>query len=233
MLDSTATSYTIEWLYKNIEAEGADKFTKSLSAIANNTKCIFKTDEMGSFQEILNWKEMQQVMKQGLEKLRKDFKDVPNIKTITEEVEKTMTTREAIEARAINEIHQFYTFHGGRYTLNEDNTRNQISNGVPGHPIGVELLLRLTDINVEDDNAIVRLWKTYDVKQMTDATFDMMKKLAGGVAIAREDMPDVVFEESVFSRVHGSSGWIIYSIHTKQTATGDNVSVEETEIEIL
>jgi hypothetical protein len=235
--DSTEKSYTVEWKYKNVTAEGVNKFTASLMGLANNTRVVFKTDEMGAFIEVINWKEVQSLMKQGLEKIRKDFKDVPNIKAITAEVEKRLTTKEAIEEQGIYDILQFHTFHGAKYTLNEEYTKSLVSDGVPGHPVGVEMLVRVSDLNVEDDNAIVRMWKTYDTKQMTDATYEILKQMALGMGSKefpkREEMPDVNFEESVFSRVHGSTGWVIYSIHTKQTATGDKTEVEEREIEIL
>lgn len=230
--DSTEKSYTVEWQYKTVNVEGADKFTNAIAGLSSNTKVVIQTDEMGSFSQVLNIAEIQALMKKALDKIRVDFKSVPNIKKITEDVAKSMTTREAIETQGIRDILQFYTFHGAKYTLGEEYKKTLVSNGVPSVPVDVDMTVQLTEINTEDDNSVVRVWKEFDVKQMTDATYHIIKGIAG-TALKREDMPDVVYEESTFSRVHGSSGWIIYSIQTRQTITGDTVEIEQVEIEVL
>ncbi len=230
--DSTEKSYTVEWQYKTVNAEGADKFTNAIMGLSSNTRVVIRTDEMGSFQQVVNLDEIQSLMKKALDKIKTDFKTVPNIKKITDDVGKTLLTRESIENQGIRDILQYYTFHGAKYTLGEEYKKTLVSNGVPSVPVNVDMTVQLTEINPEDDNSVIRVWKTFDVKQMTDATYQVIKNMAGG-ALKREDMPDVVFEESTFSRVHGSTGWVIYSIHTRQTVTGDTVEVEEIEIEII
>lgn len=236
VIDSTANSYTIEWLYKNFDVTGSDKFTKSLASIFTNVKVIIKTDEMGAFTEVVNWKEVRDEIKKAFGEIKKQYKDVPNIGTILSTAEASLTTKEAIESTAIQDIHQFYTFHGGKYILNSDVETKLVSNGIPEVPVDVLMTVRLSEINFDDDNGVIRYWKEFDPKQMTDASYAVMTRLAknsGAKLPKRTEIPEIQYVETVGSRVHGPSGWIIYSFLTKQTSTGSDSEVEERVIEIL
>ncbi|MES2621389.1 MAG: hypothetical protein V4615_11120, partial [Bacteroidota bacterium] len=117
--DSTANSFTIVWKYKNFETNTENKFTKKLLSLGNNQEVIIKTNEMGSFVEVLNWKEVKQYITDGIEALQKEFKEIPKIKEITNQVGAMFATKQGIESGAIKEILQLYTFNGGKYKLNE------------------------------------------------------------------------------------------------------------------
>jgi len=236
VLDSTENSYIVEWHYKNFDVAGSNNFTKSIASIFKDIKVVIKTTEMGAFQEVVNWKEVQGEMKKAFGVIRKQFKTSPNIETLLANVEAQMSSKESIESAAIEDVLQFYTFHGGKYVLNSDVEEQLVSNGIPEVPVNVLMTVRLAEINVEEDNAVLRYWKEFDPKQMTDASYEMMRKLvksSGEKLPLRSEMPEIRYEENVGCRIHGSTGWVIYSVLTKQTATGDAASVEQREIEIL
>ena len=54
IIDSTAESYTIEWFYKNYSVNTDNKFIKKMTSMAQDMKVVIKTDEFGSFIEVLN-----------------------------------------------------------------------------------------------------------------------------------------------------------------------------------
>ena len=236
VLDSTATSYTIEWYYKNFDISGSNRFTKSISSIFKDIKVVIRTSEMGAFQEVVNWKEVLDEVKKAFVLIRQQYKDTPNVEPVLKNVEAQLSTKQSIETYAILDILQYYTFYGGKYTLHDDIETNLVSNGIPGKPVDVQMTVQLSEINTEEDNAVLRVWREFDKKQMTDATYEVMKNLTkstGAKLPPREEMPEITYSEYTGSRVHGSSGWVIYSFQTKQTSTSESKTVEEREIEIL
>jgi hypothetical protein len=236
ILDSTANSYTIEWLFKNYDFSNANKMTKQLVGIAKDMKVIIKTDEMGSFQEVINWKEIQEELKKVFVLASLQLKGNPQAKAMLEDMQEQYTSKEVIESSLLQDIQHYYTFYGGKYTLNQDVENTQVSNGVPGNPVNVLTSVQLAQLNVEDDNAIVRYWKEFDTKQMTDATYAFLKNMTKSADVKlppRDKFPDITYSEYVGSTVHGSSGWVVYSFFQKKASTEDGtMTVEERQIEI-
>ncbi|MEI9918864.1 MAG: hypothetical protein WDO14_08670 [Bacteroidota bacterium] len=236
VLDSTATNYVIEWHYKNFDISGSNQFTKSISSIFKDMKVVIKTSDLGAFQEVVNWKEIRDEVKTAFVAIRQKYKNLADVDQVLKNVEEQMSSKAAIETYAILDILQFYTFHGGKYTLHDDIETNLVSNGIPGKPVDVLMTVQLSEINEGEDNAVLRVWKEFDKTQMTDATYEVMKNLTKSTKEKlppRDEMPEISYSEYIGARVHGGSGWIIYSVQTKQTSTGGSTTVEEREIEIL
>ncbi|MER2997048.1 hypothetical protein [Pontibacter populi] len=233
--DSTANSYTIEWLYRNIDPGTDNPFARKLAGISDNMKVIIKTDEMGSFQEVVNWKEIRDEIKKATALLRKEFKHIPQIDEVTAKVESMFSTKEAIQAQAIKDVQQFYTYHGAKYTLGEEVTGNlPITNLLGGKPFNSEVTILLDEINSEDDNAILRMWQTLDSKELTDATYAYLKQKADKTGTAfpsRDKFPVLQNETRTSARIHGS-GWVIFSRETKEVTTEGALAFEERIIEI-
>ncbi|MEJ0029365.1 MAG: hypothetical protein WDO15_02880 [Bacteroidota bacterium] len=211
ILDSTSNSYTIEWLFKNYDFTNANKLTKSLAAVPKDMKVIVKTDEMGSFVEVVNWKEIQDELKKVFLLASQQLKGNPDAKAMLEDMQELYTSKESIESRLLQDIQHYYTFHGGKYTLNDDVENTQISNGVPGNPVNVLTSVSLAQLNVDEDTGVIKYWKEFDAKQMTDATYAYLKNMTKSTTVklpARDSFPDITYSEYVGSTVHGSSGWV-------------------------
>ncbi|MEJ8755874.1 hypothetical protein WG947_02600 [Pontibacter sp. H259] len=233
--DSTAKSYIIDWVYRGIETNTGNEFTKSLAKISENLKVTIKTDEMGTFKEVVNWKQIQDEMRKGLTHLRKEFKHIPNINGITDQVEKTFTSKEAIASAAIKDIQQFYTYHGANYTLGQELTgKLEVPNLYGSKPFVSDVSIVLDELNEEDNNAIIRMWQTIDSEQLTAATKTYLKEMAaasGNKGLNLDEVPALQNETRTASRIHGS-GWIIYSVETKEVWADDVLAVEERIIEL-
>ena len=119
ILDSTAKSYTIEWFYKNFTIETDNDLLKKIMSIAQDMKVIIKTDDVGAFVEVVNWKEVRDFIRKATEKTRKEFKDIPKMEAVIKQIEGIYSTKEAIESASISDIQQFYNFHGAKYKLGE------------------------------------------------------------------------------------------------------------------
>ena len=78
------------------------------------------------------------------------------------------------------------------------------------------------------------MWQTIDSEQLTEATIGYLNKMATAVGAPKPDLskvPALQHETRVAARVHGS-GWIIYSIETKEVWADNVLALEERIIEI-
>lgn len=237
VIDSTANSYTIKWLYKNfVIKETWNPAMEKLIAISNNLPIIIKTDEFGTFQEVVNWEEGRDFIKKGVDLLKKDYTNIPNFDKVMDQVVALFSTKEAIENSAIEEIQQFYAFHGVKYKLGEEiNATIKLQNNYGGEPFDADLTAEMDQLDEEDDSVIIRLWQTANSKQVTDAAFEFVKSMQqtlGGPLIAREDFPLANNEVRTASSIDGSTGWVIYSIQTKEVSANNTLQINERTIEL-
>lgn len=92
----------------------------------------------------------------------------------------------------------------------------------------------LDELNPDDNNFIVRMTQTIDSKQLTKAVYDYLVKMSETLNVAApesKDMPLVTNEIRIASRIHGS-GWIIYSVETREVNAEGQTNIEERIIEI-
>jgi acetolactate synthase small subunit len=236
IIDSTENSYTVEWLYKNYQINTDNKFTKALISLGENMNVIIKTDENGSFKEVVNWEYLRDFIKKSLSVIQQDFKDTPKINEITNQVLATFGTKEAIQTAAIKDILQFHTFHGGLYKLGEEySDKVKVSNLLSEEPFDCELTVLLDEINHEDNNSILRMWQNIDSDQLTKATYNYLKNLAISLDVVPpkpEDLQPLKNNTSIASRIHGPSGWVVYSVETTEISSDDTINFEERIIEL-
>ncbi|MBW8331837.1 MAG: hypothetical protein K0M40_07445 [Prolixibacteraceae bacterium] len=235
IVDSTANSYTIDWFYKDYEIQSENALIQKLASITNDMNVRIRTNELGVFQEVINWKDVRDYILKGTRLLKKETKDIPNMDNFMNQLEGMYSTKESIELGAVKEMQQFYTFHGAKYEYgNEYNADMKVASLYGGEPFDTKMTVWLDELNPDDNNFIIRMNQTVNAEQLTNATFDYLVKMAETLkmpAPKREDIPEVSNDTYTASRIHGS-GWIIYSIETKETKAEDQTNIEERVIEI-
>lgn len=236
ILDSSSKSYKIDWFYKNYAIDSDNEMLKKLTAMSEDMHVIIKTDEMGAFVEVINWKEIRDYIQKMVDNLKKEYKDIPKMDAVFDQLTKMYATKEAIESFSIKDIQQFYFFYGGKYDIGVDNdVKVQLPNPYGDKPFDSDLTILLDEVDTVNDNSVIRMWQNVDPKQLTDASYDYMKKLAaslGTEAPSRASIADFANETAISSRIHGSSGWVIYSIETKEISDDKSSTIEERIIEL-
>lgn len=235
VLNTSEKSYTIEWLYKDIKTNSQNATVQRLMNITKDMKVVFKTDELGAFVEVVNWKEIKDYIKKATSTLRKDLKDIPEMDKVIKQIEATYSTKEAIESASIKDIQQFHTFHGAKYKLGEVlEGKLKVPNLYGTEPFDSDFTVYLDEINEEDNNFIMRATQAVNKEQLTNATFNYLTTMAKNMKVdppKREDLKDLRNETLTASRIHGT-GWVVYSVQTT-TVTSDNVTnIEERIIEL-
>ena len=235
VIDSTENSYTIEWFYKNYSIDTENDLVKKLTSIANDISVIIKTDEYGVFMEVVNWEEVRDYLTKVTETLKEELKDVPNYEQIIANVMSIYSTKESIEANAVKDAIQFYSFHGVKYTLGEElEGILETTNNYGGKPFETDVRISLDEINEEDGNSILRMKQIVNSEELTDATYNYLNKLGtfGDKFPPRNEFPSLTNETNTASRIHGETGWVIYSVETKEISAEDTTNIEERIIEI-
>jgi len=238
VIDSTADSYTIKWLFHNFTMKQTwDPMMEKLLSVVNNMPVIVKTSEMGVFKEVVNWEVVRNHIAKGIDLIKSECKDAPNLDMVVEQLQNTYSTKEAMENSAIQEIQQYYAFHGAKYKLNEEYpSKIKRPNVYGGEPFDAEINVFLDEINFNEDNVVLRTSQVINNKQLTDAAYQYVKKMAQNMGAPfntkRIDFPMAVNNIDTASRIQASTGWVIFSIQTKEVSMDNLLQVDERTIEI-
>jgi hypothetical protein len=236
VLDSGATFYIIEWHYKNIKSLGFSELWEEIHNLKNDVKIKLKISEMGELQDIVNWKSIQKNAKKKLKKIKKSYpKNDANNMTLAL-AEGLYKNKNSIFLTAMKDAHQYFNFHGGKYKLGEQLTGNV---KVPSlffssDSIDSAVNLFLDEIYDEDNNYVIRMMQTVDSNQLTEAAFNYLSKLnkaVGKPEIPKEMITPLTNEINIAARIH-TTGWVMYSIETKEVEAENIKKIEETIIEI-
>jgi hypothetical protein len=234
--DSTANSYLIEWFYRDILNDSEQELVKKLYSVAEDISVLIRTDEFGAIQEVVNWEGVRDRTNKTLNILKEEFGKDPAVEALFTSVTNLYQSKESVESGAIKDAQQFYSFHGAAYTLGEDVKGTvQLPNAYGKKPFDAEMTVQLSEIDTVDQNYVIRMSQSVDAKQLTDATYNFLKTLAGDGAKLpkRKEFPMLWNETWTASRIHGPSGWIIYSIETKSVSSDGVTQIEERIIELL
>lgn len=235
VIDSSKNSYTVQWDYKNFETNQVDDLTQALTKLNKNMKVVYKTDELGNFLEVVNWKDIRDYNQKSIAVLKKKYSNIPEIDKIIKQVENNFNSKEAIESVSIKDIQQFHSFHGGKYKLQEELAEKiKVPNLLTGVPFDADFSLYLDEINEADNNFIIRSSQVVDSTQLTEATFQYLSTMAKNMNVKapnRTDIKSLSNEIQVGSRIHGS-GWVVYSIQTTTVNSGTHTNIEERIIEV-
>lgn len=235
IIDSTENSYTIEWFYRDFNFDSTNEIMQKLAAITDEMKIIIKTDEFGTFLEVVNWKDIRKFIKKGILTLENDYKEIPNMDKVFAQVKDLFSTKESIESAAIPEIQQFYTYHGAKYKLGEElNATMKLPNLYGGEPFDSDLTVWLDEINPDDNDYIIRMNQNINPEQLADATFNYLSKMSSNLEapeISRDDFENISNTILTASIIHGT-GWIIYSVETKEVRVKNAIQFEERRIDM-
>lgn len=236
VVDSTATSYIVEWYYKNNKDQGSYDLNKK----ENGLKIRFKTDEMGTFQEILNLNEVQNYVKKTLDELKNSINNSSKeIEPFFNNMKNVFTAKEIIESVFLNDIQVFHSFYGGQYALGEViEDQIEIDNVFGGSPYLADITLVLEDIDFEEDSYVLKYYQSINPEQLKTIVEDVSEQLGKGISSDEEKLDfDKLgingFENEVYigSVIH-DSGWILYTNYTKSIALENYTNIDSVIIEM-
>jgi hypothetical protein len=186
VIDSTENSYTISWSYENdlgntykIPEELMEKFSKY-----KLTEIKYKTSEVGDFLEILNWKEVGEIMNNMFDDLievlgKNDEKKQNALTTAMQPFKQIYSSKQGVEQLVIKELQYFHFPMGLEYDITEPiYYDDEVANMFGGKPIKAKAKLYFENVDFEESFCVVKQEMSLDpndAKEMLKQAFEQMK----------------------------------------------------------
>ncbi len=235
IIDSASTGYTIEWVYKNYKMTGTTEQTlNSVNTLMEGLKIIYKTDDVGSFTELVNWKEVRDFFIDLYEKgTTKPSQDKEYI-TALNQVKAIFQSKENIEALLIKEVQLYHASYGVEYTFAGTEMETQLPNVTGGQPFPAKIIIKLDELNTQKGLCKVSLNQVIDKGKAGPIIAAMLKKMSASaktdeVEIQKQikDMEISDVNEFTYSL---NTGWLSRVYFKRTSNVGDYKQVEFYEI---
>lgn len=248
VIDSTANSYLVNYtkLSEAVSIPDENSFVagliKKLANVGNSISITFRTDEYGTFQEIVNFDEYKKGLMSQLEVL---------IKELEKELEKELkdkATRDAFSTliapfmsdafvyKSIEPVTSLFSFHGKKLKLNESYTDNiQIASPFEqGKTLDGELQRYVAEFNPETTWTTFHSITRYNKEQLKMTVFNYMNSIApeGQKITSVSEVPDMSMDGYTSITVHLDTGWPGYASLLQETAHPDKTRQKKWYIEI-
>lgn len=232
IIDSTATGFTIEWVYKNFTSSDLNEQSSGeVNTIMEGLKILYKTDDVGSFSELLNWQEVRDFYFNTLEKSLGSKPENKATTSALNQVKAMFQSKENIEAVLIREIQLYHTPYGTEYSLRGETIETALANISGGAPFPAKIIIKLNELNPEKDYCYVSLNQTIDKEKAGPIIIELLKHVGGSSTkdadINKKDIENMEISdlnEFVYSI---NTGWLSRVIY-KRTATISNTKQIET-----
>ena len=236
VVDSTQMGYIVEWTRSNFKISTEGAIDKALIKITEDIPFLITTDEFGSSIQVLNWEDVGNEIKARAKILIEENAGLPeNLKKINQLIRQS-GNKEMMENNLILDAQQYFAFHGAKYKFDERiDFKIKVPNNFGGDPLDANATLIMDQVNLKNGTFIIRSSQRINPHQLTAVTYDYLSSLnmVGAELPPFEEFPKVTKLIWGGSEIHGNSGWIIYSVETKQTNNDNVTTVEERTIEMI
>jgi hypothetical protein len=236
VVDSTAKSYTVEWKYRDYVLNGADqkKLVESgaskILGLFQGQVVRFKTDENGSFTELLNWREIKKRQEESIKLLIKGNKLPKEIKNALDK----LSTKETIQDYALKDVMQFHTFYGIALDLGKP-VEQQIDAGTAlTGPVKSETSLFLEEIDFENSEYVLKFLQSFEGEDLNKVVGTVLGELFPDLA-SKTDMSKIKLDnmDDFYGTVIHDTGWPVSSYYERVIRIGENQSIERRTIEFV
>jgi hypothetical protein len=222
--DSTATSYTVEWKYRDYKAE-QENIDAKIEGILNGMTVVFKTNELGEYQELLNLNEIKKHQDNAIKALEKELKLPEYFTTLL----KSRSTAQNVESTLLKDIMQFYAFYGHAMGLGEEISDTVEEENSYGMVIKSDVYLVLEEIDMEDEAYLLKFFQTYDDASVGQAMGDIIKEFVGPEM--KENITASGMEDYYGTYFH-NSGWPFSSYFQRDMIINGETAIESRSIDL-
>lgn len=202
VIDSTETSYTINWSYENdlgntykIPEELIDKFSKY-----NLTEIKYKTSEVGDFLEILNWKEVGEIMNSMFDDIidvlgEKDEKKQDALKTAMQPFKQIYSSKQGVEQLVLKELQYFHFPLGLEYDITEPLLYDEeLPNMFGGKPIKAKAKLYFENVDFEESFCVIKQEMSLDPNDTKEILKQVFKQMKLGDKEMKKALKTAIFQ---------------------------------------
>ncbi|HEX8333882.1 MAG TPA: hypothetical protein VF622_14780 [Segetibacter sp.] len=232
VIDATEESYIINWRYAEIKVNGneaqnpiSEKFAKLVQGI--NFK--YQTSELGEFQELLNWKEVQTSVFKIIDRLVIEYTD-PQIAGVLNQTKAIFSTKESIEQVIMKDIQMLHGIYGGEYKLKQKvSGETELPNFLGGDPFPAILNVEMYDLDKEEGLCKIEVSQVVDKDKATKIIRNWIQK-AGQSKDSGTSSINV--SDKLKYEVELKNGWV-KSLHHNRTSETNGLRITEIQELIL
>lgn len=233
VLDESDSSYTIDWSYHNYKTDTTNPIKVDLAKLNESLTYIIKTDEYGTFKELLNWEALRDETVQFLDGLREKYDTVQGAKRRFFDIERKLQTQNKMEQNLIPDVLQFFFFYGIKAKLGKvfKSTLNTIDEINEEGYIEAEAEFFLSELLQEEDAYTFAYYEKADSLQSTDALYKALKNDPEGTYrnLLREQVPTAIQTKLRTCKLDSSTGWLRQSLETTKVyiKASDSLLIKE------
>lgn len=232
IIDSTAVGFTVEWVYKNFTTPGQpENVLSSLNTLMEGLKVLYKTDDVGSFSELLNWQEIRDFSIGNYELAMKNKNPDKEFVAALNQVKAIFQSKENIENLLIKEVRLFHSPYGMEYSSKGMVTETKLPNALGGEPFPATITFKAEEINKDNDHCKVTMNQEIDKGKAGPIIAAMLKKLSPtpirDEETMRKQIKDMEISDLNEFTYAISSGWL-KKIRFKRVSSLGNLKQTET-----
>lgn len=185
VLDSTDTSYTISWIYENDLGSTYEIPEKLMSRFAKYklTEIKYKTSEVGEFLEILNWKEVSEMMNSMFDDVVEvigdgDKNKINKLEKALEPIKKVYSSKQGIEQIVLKELNYIHFPMGVQFDTTEPfNYEEELPNMFGGAPIKAKSKITFESVDFDEGFCVMKQEMTLDPESTKSLLMEMFSKM--------------------------------------------------------
>jgi hypothetical protein len=211
VLDSSATGYKLEWNQGNFSIDGKDNQQNlAVSMLMSGIKFIYNTDDVGSFKELLNWKEVRDFYVNMLKMQLSNTKQDGSAQAALDKMMASLATKESVEALMIREVQLLHSPYGLEYDKAGTMAETELPNLFGGKPFPATLKLSMASLLPSADAASIIIFQQVDKMKGRDALVSIIQQFAGKSSAAEisEAIKTIDVSDKTTYSFHLSTGWV-------------------------
>ncbi|MCS6980882.1 MAG: hypothetical protein N2110_01745 [Flavobacteriales bacterium] len=230
VLKSKPAFYLIQWTYRYRNNPFTDLMTETFQTLPHDSRIIYKTNEMGEFSKLVNWREIRSKVKRQIHNFSKLIFKMPELNMFFQQLNTAFASRKAIEIALIKDIRQFHSFHGYYFKLGKNYiATTQIPNIFGGGFLNAENKTLLKEVDAKKGTFTIHLTQEIDKEQLTEVIHKFIRNMAEKIhhePPKSGEIPQYNIEIQVETQLD-NAGWVIESMHTQTVFYNENRNVEK------
>jgi hypothetical protein len=235
VLDSTAEAYTVQWVYGIPPEVDKNSLMGQAAALMQGMKFIYKTDDVGSFTELINWEEVREFYVNML-KLQLQGREDTELKKIMDQTLALFQTREAVESTMIREIQLFQAPFGLMFSTKDTSLNMEIPVPIANAQLPAIQSWRITEVGADGDNFRLVITQNIDPAGAAKVIEGFLKNFTPTEKADAEEMRKTLtsFKVDDFSEYKfiQSTGWLKEYSVTRTANVGNVTQIESYRMEL-
>lgn len=235
ILDSTANSYTISWVYGIPDEAKENPLMHSIASFFKDMKFIYKTDEIGSFTELVNWEEIRDFYVKMLEMQFEGQKKDSSMQKIIDQTLALFQSREMVEATMIKEIQLFHTPFGTAFSTKDTSINTKVKVPIFNDSMPANQHWRITEIGDVGASLKLEIRQEFDSIGAAKLIEEFIKKVNPaekmGISKIKEQVSAYDVSDNSEFKIVRSTGWLKGCSFIRSVKVGDVIQTEVCTIE--